>query len=340
MSGVSLRRIALLVAGGAVAIIGVFALLLVLPSGSYIFLPDRAHPVAPLVSVKGGHDPKGPGGIYFVDVFVRKASLLEKLLPAVRADGARVHPASDVRAPGVSDAARRKADLRDMTRSQQIAAAVALRALGREVRATPTGALIEAVDPAAPAAGKLQPGDVVVSANGELVRQPADLQRLIGALKPGTSVTLGVRRGSEQRTVTLVTAPNPLSSRRSRIGVAVGQAASISLPVPVRINAGAVGGPSAGVAFALDVMEELGRDVDRGYKVAATGELDLNGNVLPIGGVEQKALGARRAHVDVFIVPAGENAAVARRYADGMRIVPVRNFQQALRALATLPRKA
>jgi PDZ domain-containing protein len=318
---------------------GVFALLLVLPSGSYIFLPDRAHAVAPLVSVKGGHDPKGPGGIYFVDVFVRKASLLEKLLPAVRADGARVHPASDVAAPGVSDAARRQADLRDMTRSQQIAAAVALRALGRKVVATPIGALIEAVDPAAPAAGKLEPGDIVVSVNERPVRTPADLQS-IGALKPGTRITLGVRRGSEQRTVTLVLAPNPVGPRRSRIGVAVGQAANIQLPVPVRINAGSVGGPSAGVAFALDVMEELGRDVDHGYKVAATGELDLSGNVLPIGGVEQKALGARRAHVDVFIVPAGENAAVARRYADGMRIVPVRNFQQALRALATLPPKA
>jgi PDZ domain-containing protein len=339
LSGASARRIALLAAGGAVAIMGVVALLLVLPSGSYIFLPDRAHPVAPLVSVKGGHDPKGPGGIYFVDVFVRKASLLEKLLPAVRADGARVHPASDVAAPGVSDAARRQADLRDMTRSQQIAAAVALRALGRKVVATPVGALIEAVDPAAPAAGKLEPGDIVVSVNERRVRTPADLQS-IGALKPGTRVTLGVRRGSEQRTVTLLLAPNPVGPRRSRIGVAVGQAANIQLPVPVRINAGSVGGPSAGVAFALDLMEELGRDVDHGYKVAATGELDLNGDVLPIGGVEQKALGARRAHVDVFIVPAGENAAVARRYADGMKIVPVRNFQQVLRALATLPPKA
>jgi PDZ domain-containing protein len=340
LSGLSLRRIALLGAGGAVAIVGIFALLLVLPSGSYIFLPDRAHPVAPLVSVKGGHDPKGPGGIYFVDVFVRKASLLEEVLPPARPDGAQLHPASDVRAPGVSDAARRKADLREMTRSQQIAAAVALRALGKPVRATPVGALIEAVDPSAPAAGKLQPDDVVVSVDGHPVRRPSDLQRLVGSVQPGTRLTLGVRRGGDQRTVTLVTAPNPLSSRHSRIGVAVGQAANVHLPVPVRIDAGAVGGPSAGVAFALDLMEELGRDVDRGNKVAATGELDLGGNILPIGGIEQKTLGARRAHVDAFIVPAGENATVARRNAHGLRIIPVRNFQQALQALATLPMKA
>ncbi len=340
MSGVPLRRIALLAAGGALAILGIFALLVVLPSGSFIFLPDRAHPVAPLVSVTGGHEPKGPGGIYFVDVFIRKASLLEKLLPPVRPDGARIVPASEVLAPGVSESARRKADQRDMTRSQQIAAAVALRALGREVRATPIGALIEGVDPSAPAAGKLQPADVVVSVDAKQVRTPAELRRLVSAFPPGTRITLGVRRGSEQRAVQLATAPNPNQAGSSRIGVVVGQAANIKLPIAVRIDAGSVGGPSAGVAFALDLMEELGRDVDRGHKIAATGELDLNGNVLPIGGVEQKTLGARRTHVDAFIVPAGENASVARRYAHGLRIIPVRNFQQALRALTTLPTKA
>ena len=339
MSGLFSRRFVVVVAGVTLAVIGALAALIAIPSQSYIFLPDPAHPVAPLVKVQGGHDPTGPGGIYFVDVFVRKASLLEKLVPAVQPDGARVVPASEVRAPGVSDAARRQADLREMTRSQQVAAAVALRALGKNVRATPTGALIEAIDPQAPAAGKLQPGDVVVSAAGMPVRSPADVRGIVSALAAGTKVSLGIRRGDDQRTIELTAAADPSRPGRSRIGVVVTQAADVELPIPVRIDAGSVGGPSAGVAFALDVMEELGRDVDRGNKVAATGELDLQGNVLPIGGVEQKTLGARRAHVDAFIVPAGDNAAAARRYADGLRIIPVRNFQQALRALATLPKK-
>jgi PDZ domain-containing secreted protein len=62
--------------------------------------------------------------------------------------------------------------------------------------------------------------------------------------------------------------------------------------------------------------------------------------VLPIGGVKQKTLGVRRAGVDVFLVPAGENALEARKYADGLRIIPVENIRQALRALATLGSKA
>ena len=96
----------------------------------------------------------------------------------------------------------------------------------------------------------------------------------------------------------------------------------------------------------VDVADELpatrvghGRDVDHGNRVAATGELELDGSVAPIGGAEQKAIGARRAGVDVLLVPAGDNARDARRGADGLRIIPVDSFQQALRALATLPRK-
>ncbi len=81
------------------------------------------------------------------------------------------------------------------------------------------------------------------------------------------------------------------------------------------------------------------KDIDRGYRVAATGELELDGTVAPIGGMRQKVLGVRHAGAEVFVVPAGDNAVVARRYAGNLRVIAVENFQQALRALATLPQK-
>ncbi len=108
------------------------------------------------------------------------------------------------------------------------------------------------------------------------------------------------------------------------------------MPIPVKIDAGGVGGPSAGLAFALEVLQLLGKNVVHGHKIAATGTIDVDGNVGPIGGIKQKTIGARRAGVDAFLVPAGENARDARKVADGLKIIPVKTFQQALHALATL----
>ena len=322
----------------ALALVVVAALVLFLvPSNSYIFLPDRAHPVDPLVSVKG-HTSK-PSGIYFVDIFVRKASLLERLWPGIH-EGAVLVPASALLGPGVTNSERIQADAREMTRSQQIAAAVALRAAGYQVKETPTGALIEQVASDAPAAGKLLPTDVVVSANGQKIRSPADLRRIVDGLKPGTRVTLGVRRGSDLVSVDVKTIADPQDPKRSIIGVFVSPSATIKLPFPVTIDAGNVGGPSAGLAFALDVLQRLGKNVTHGRRIAATGEIGLDGSVSAVGVIEQKTIGVRNSGIHVFLVPAGENAAEARRYAHGVRIVPVHSFRQALRSLATLSKSA
>jgi PDZ domain-containing protein len=307
----------------------------ILPSDSYIFLPDRAHPVAPLVQIAGRKHVDERGGIYFVDVFVRKASWLERLFPSLR-DGATIVPASAVVPPGTSEKTRQREDRQAMTRSQDVAAAVALRAAGYKVRAKPTGVLVDQVVEGAPAARKLEGGDVILSVDGRKILTPAQLRRAIGSRPTGSTLTIVVRRGRTLKAVKVRSTTDPQVPGRPVIGVIVTQDARIELPLSVKINAGNVGGPSAGLAFALDVLDQLGRDVDHGQRVAATGEIELDGSVAPIGGVRQKTIGVRKTGIRVFLVPAGENAAEARRYADGVRIVPVKNFQQALRALATL----
>ena len=321
----------LFIAGLLVAAVAVA--LWILPTESYIFLPNRAHAVAPLVEVEGGNDPKD-GGIYYVDVLVRKATLVERLFPGLR-KGATVVPAEQVRPPGVSDDQRREEELQEMQMSQQVAAAVALRELGYKVVAKPIGARIEFVDPEAPAAGKLRAGDIATSAGGKPVRGPSGLRRAIRESGAGREVLLVVKRGDER--VEIAVRPTRGPQGTPMIGVIVSQAADIELPIDVEIDTDGVGGPSAGLAFALDLLEELGRDVDHGNRVAVTGALELDGTVGEIGGIKQKTIGVERAGIDVFLVPAGENAAEARRYADGIRIVPVTSFQQALRRLATLP---
>ena len=327
-----------LVALGLVLLVGAFALW-VYPSDQYIFLPDSAHLVDPLVTVAGAHTPKDGGGIYYVDVIVRKATLLEKIFGGLH-EGADLQTPSSVVPPGVSDAQRQEVDRRQMKQSQQIAAAVALRAAGRKVTTAPTGALVTDIVAGSPAVGKLQPTDVIVAIDGKQVRTPAEVTAAMSTKHVGDAISVTVRRGATAKVVHMTTVSAGLGSKRAVIGVFIDQAFRIHLPIRVSIDSGDVGGPSAGLAFALDVLEKLGRDVDHGHKIAATGEIFLNGSIGPIGGIKQKTIGARKAGVDAFLVPAGENSRDARKYAHGLRIIPVKSFQQALRALATLPTTA
>jgi PDZ domain-containing protein len=206
------------------------------------------------------------------------------------------------------------------------------------VTATPRGVLVTTVYSDVPAAKVLDPNDVIVGVNGLPVRTPAQLRREIARIEPGDDVSLSVRREGKVRDVTVRTIADQQTGR-TIIGILVDQDAKIELPIEVDIDLGRVGGPSAGLPFALEIARQLGRNVTHGCRIAATGALALDGSVIPIGGVKQKTIGVRRAGVDTFLVPVGENTQIARKYADGLRIIPVESFQQALRRLTTSPAK-
>ena len=310
------------------------------PSRDYLYVPNTAIPVAAKVKVEGEKPAaQGKGAIYYVDVSVRQATWAERLVPYFRPDGATLVPREQVVPAGSSFEDRHEEGLREMARSEKVAAAVALKQAGYKVKATPRGALVEAVATDAPAAAELDSGDVIVGSRGRSIQTPEQLRRSFTGVRPGADVGLSVRRNGRVKTVTVRTVESPSEPGRAIIGIRVAQAADIKLPLKVDIDLGAVGGPSAGLPFALDVLQELGTNVDHGRRVVATGEIALDGTVGPIGGVKQKTFGARRAGADVFLVPAGENAAEARRYAGNLRIIPVTSFQQALSALATATAK-
>lgn len=317
--------------GGFLLIVATLVLWLIPARGYQLELVDTAHPVAPLVHLQGERPSRDKGAIYFVDVRERQARLIERLLPWIRAGGSSL-----VRSPNISSSLERRLGQQEMADSQKIAPYVALKLLGYKVSVQSGGVTVLLVEPNAPAAKVLQAGDVILAVEGHAVRTIVELRGVLSHKKPGDRVTIRFRRRGRIRSATLATAADPSDSRRAIIGVSALDDLQVRLPLAIRIDAGGIGGPSAGLAFALDILQQLGRDVAHGHKVAATGELTLQGQVLPIGGVKQKTLGARRAGVDVFLVPAGDNAKEARRYADGLRIVPVENFPQALHSLATL----
>jgi PDZ domain-containing protein len=315
-------------------LLGAAALVLWLaPAHGYdIQLVDPAHRVDPLVTVQGEKANHPPSPIYFVDVREREARLLERLLPFTRPSGSSVVPAP----PGISSTVEQQIGRQDMTESQKVAAVVALNHLGYKVHVNSHGVIVVLVEPHTPAAKILKTSDTILEADGKQVTSVNGLRAILAKHKPGDKVTIVYRRGGQTRTATIKTVPDPQDPKQALVGISARDDLRVKLPVKVSINAAGVGGPSAGLAFALDILQELGRNVTHGHRVAATGELALDGTVLPIGGVKQKTLGVRAAGVDVFLVPAGENAQEARRYGDGVRIIPVKNFPQALRALQTL----
>lgn len=332
-----------LAAAGIFILFAAVALMLLWPgsplsSDKFLLVPDRAHPLETLVQVPGAKPDRDGGGIYYVDVLERKASLLERLFPGLR-KGSTVVQHSDLTPPGVSDQQRFKADQLDMRLSQQVASAVALRALGYNVSITQRGVRVALVYGQTYAIGKLRSGDVIIAAHNHPVVSTIQLHNLLAADKVGDVVPITFIRGGTKHTVRIKTSRDPFDRTRAILGIQPQPAIHLHVPFKIKFDLGNVGGPSAGLAFALQILEARGRDIDHGYKVAATGVIGADGSVGEIGGVRQKIFGARQANVDVFLVPAGDNYREAKKDAGSVRVIPVNTFQQALHALATLPPK-
>jgi Lon-like protease len=267
-------------------------------------------------------------GIYMVDIVIRKASLLEQLFPGIHG-GASIVPAREFNPENLPDRVRRKESLAQMSASQQVATAVALRALGYDVDSE--GVEVAEVQVGAPADGPLEPGDLIVEAEGTEVTTPEELSDVMADVEPGDSVRLRIERDGAERAVTVGTRPSPDDPPRALMGILV--QLKLEFPVDISIDVGDVGGPSAGLAFALDIYDELGEDIDEGRKVVVTGALDLDGTVVPIGGIKQKTYAAHEADADLFLVP-DRNAADARKYAGDTKVIPVSTFREALSVLA------
>jgi PDZ domain-containing protein len=309
-------------------------------SGYYAFLPDPAHPADQVVHVPGEKQPASGTGFYFVDVNLLQANLIQKLWAEHLVDGAALVPDDQILAPGQSNQQRVSVDLRAMTSSQQTAQVVAEQALGKPVKIDRLGAQLVAIENGLPAArAGLKAGDIVTAANGHPVHSAADLIAAMKGVKPGQQAQLTLTNAGS---VTLPTTTSPDLPGRAVIGVSIGDAVKVGrIPIHVSFSTGQIGGPSAGLAFALEIYDALsGRKLLDGHRIAVTGELDLAGGVHEIGGVRQKTVGAIDAGADVFIVPKGANERDARDEADGrITVIGVTSFDQALAAIRALPKR-
>jgi PDZ domain-containing protein len=219
-----------------------------------------------------------------------------------------------------------------MSDSKTTAQVLALRHLGfSDLNA---GARILRVEPGYPASEQLRAGDVIVAVDGQPVSTSDDAVTGLGRHRPGDTVRLSLR--SDDRSVReLEVRLGGGEGERAVLGVRLTN--EVKLPFEIRIESGEVVGPSAGLAYALEVLDVLTPgELTGGIPVAATGDLRPDGTVQPVGGVGQKAVSAARAGARVFLVPR-QNLQVARAHAPrGLRVRPVGSFAEALEALSSL----
>lgn len=209
------------------------------------------------------------------------------------------------------------------------------------------GAEIVDLEKSAPAAKLLKATDLIVSIDGKPVCLQGDLGEAMRAKKPGDSVVLGIRRVTSQKGKPVVRGPEqqisvktylPAGADRAYIGVVLGPAKEkpCSFPFTVDIDTDRIGGPSAGLAMTLAMLDQLSPgELTGGVKVAATGTIESNGDVGEIGGVKQKTAAVRAAGAKLFIVPAAEYP-IAKKQAGSMRVVGVKTLDEALAALVEI----
>jgi PDZ domain-containing protein len=228
----------------------------------------------------------------------------------------------------------RKQDEADFRESQSSATTAALRYLG--VKGT-VHVLVESVEGKAPAHGLVQPGDEIALVDGAKVPDAKGLRALIGKRSPGMPVRLGLVRKGKAVDVTVGTASTTDKDGTVRPVIGVTTSERTDYPFRVTISLADIGGPSAGLMFALGIIDKLqpGSLTD-GRFIAGTGTIDDDGAVGPIGGIQQKLIGARRKGATVFLVPSDNCAEALSSPPDGLRLVKVTSLRSALNELHNL----
>jgi PDZ domain-containing protein len=240
-----------------------------------------------------------------------------------------VVPESELFPAGQSAQQSQTQDTEEMTGSQQTATAAALTQLGIHY-STQVGVVL--AEKGFPAYGKLKAGDVINAIDGTAVTGQASLIAQIHAHPAGTVLKVAIRRQGKSQQVQVATKE---SSGSPVMGVKIQE--QYKFPFTVKISVGDIGGPSAGMMFALGIIDKLStEDLTGGRFIAGTGEITAAGQVQAIGGIQQKMVGARDAGATVFLTPAANCSDAKSAVPAGLRLVKVSTLNQAVTYLQDL----
>lgn len=304
----------------------------------YALSPGAVQEVDDLTEITGTPTYNLNGDLYMLTVTVQEVNPFE-LAHGWFSPAVDLYRREVIRPPDVTREEHRERNRQMMRDSRDIAITVALRHLGYDVGQTGEGMLVVEVAEGSPAAGVLQPGDVITAVDGEPVTGWAEGVEAIRSKQPGQAAEFTIYRDSEKRTVRLTLAEHTSEPGQPMAGFTPDTAnPSLQLPFPVTIDTANSGGPSAGIMYVLAILDLLTEeDLIKGNIVAGTGAIDLDGTVGPIGGVRQKVVAAQEAGARFILVPRRNYADALTAKNDGVRIFPIASLEEALAVLEGLP---
>lgn len=292
------------------------------------------------------------GDIYFVTITEPRQSILSYWLG--NGDPSFVPLTHEDKYGFRSPEQNRTAALQQMRTAEQVAQYVALERIGYDVELVEGDVIIQdmvclvANDTGteciewSPSDAVLDPGDRILAVDGEPIDGVEDLGRILQGHRPGDIVPMRIERpGEGELTVDVELTAAPDEPDRTIVGFYPFDTRRVELPFELNIDTGTIGGPSAGLAFTLTLIDELTPgELTGGRSVAVTGSINLDGSVGAIGGLPQKAAAVAQEGVEIFLVPTAqgeENIIAAREAAGGdLEIIPVATLDEALEVLERL----
>jgi PDZ domain-containing protein len=328
---------------GGMVLILVFVLLFMVPMPYYIVQPGSALEVRPMIQVEDtSHDEKGT--FYMTTVSMREGNLFGTIASLLDPRLERV-PRQEVLGKDGDPKRYQYMQTEIMKQSQNNAVLAAYREAGKPVKEKLLGVEVFRVLEGMPAAKVLKPGDIIQQADGHPIKSTEELLAYLDGKKPGERVRLLITRDGDKKEQELELASLAQSGGEDRPGVGIEPVTlrEVEARPKVTIRADDIGGPSAGLMFSLEILNQLrDQDLTHGLRVAGTGTIDPEGKVGQIGGIHHKIVAAERENADIFFVPADQKKhhsnekkakETAREIGSDMAIVPVRTLKDAVRYL-------
>lgn len=324
----------------------IFAAATLIPLPYYIYEPGSIENLASYVKVEDGQISE-KGSFNLTTVFSLKANNALTLLYGWIGKDTEIREAKKVRGT-LTDAEYTSLLTHMMKGSQNNAIVASLEQVGKPIPMTYTGLFVQRIVAGSKAIGVLYPGDVIIEADGKAVTRLNEMSTVVkNGKKAGDILNLVVLRGEKRISLDVeLQASSSNAAASPRIGIVTEDQYTIDPPVQIDFTTSNIGGPSAGLMFSLEIIDQLtDGELTHGKLIAGTGTIDPSGKVGQIGGIRDKIIAAAHAGVDIFFCPADELESddnekdildEARKKGYEITIVPVHTLAEAVHFLEAL----